>query len=76
VHTHASFLDELAARCPRAKPVRLVVLEALTELFHSNKTALTMTLIERSCTLAEISTLLHTIASGYNVAVVAINEVG
>jgi DNA repair protein RAD57 len=72
--TLPAFLDEVRAR-HAAKPVKLVILDALAELFHSDTKVSSATLTERSRNLAEISMLLHTIASRHRIAVVVINEV-
>ncbi|EPQ58472.1 hypothetical protein GLOTRDRAFT_72924 [Gloeophyllum trabeum ATCC 11539] len=57
------------------KPVKLLVIDALTELFHSAKKTTTNTLVERSKNISEISVLLHTIASEHQIAVLVLNEV-
>ncbi|KAJ7470523.1 P-loop containing nucleoside triphosphate hydrolase protein [Mycena latifolia] len=57
------------------KPVKLVVIDALAELFRSSDKTTTTTLIDRSQNIAEISTLLHTLASTYGIAVLVLNEV-
>lgn len=72
--TLPAFLDELRTK-PGAKPVKLLVIDALTELFHSDTKHSTATLSERSRNLAEIATLLHGLASAHRIAVVAVNEV-
>lgn len=72
--TLPAFLDEIQCR-PGAKPVKLVIVDALTELFHSHDKMSYTTLFERSKHLAEISALLHSLASQHRIAIVAINEV-
>ena len=67
-------VEELAAQTS-AKPVKLLVLDALTELFHSDPKFSSETLFERSKDLSRISTLLHQLAHKYNIAVVVVNEV-
>jgi DNA repair protein RAD57 len=57
------------------KPVKLVVIDALAELFHVTDRVTTASLVERSQKLTRISALLHQIAEHYNVAVVVLNEV-
>ena len=57
------------------KPVRLVVIDALAELFHGIGKTTTSTLVERKQSIARISASLHEIASLYNVAMVVLNEV-
>ncbi|KII88759.1 hypothetical protein PLICRDRAFT_637359 [Plicaturopsis crispa FD-325 SS-3] len=66
---------EGAAKQPNTKPVKLVVLDALAELFHSSPKTTTQTLVERARNLAEISLLLHTLASKFQVAILVLNEV-
>lgn len=60
---------------PGAKPVKLLVIDALGELFHSNNKTTSATLIERSKDIASISANLHKLASIYNLAIVVLNEV-
>lgn len=57
------------------KPVKLVVIDALAELFHGIGKTTTSTLVERKQCIARISASLHEIASSYNVAMVVLNEV-
>lgn len=57
------------------KPIKLLVIDALAELFHSAKKTTTATLVERSQNIAEISTILHTLASTHRIAIVVLNEV-
>ncbi|TFK55291.1 hypothetical protein OE88DRAFT_1654094 [Heliocybe sulcata] len=57
------------------RPVKLLVIDALTELFHSDKRTTTNTLVQRSKDLAQISALLHSIASEHQIAVLVLNEV-
>jgi Rad51 len=57
------------------KPVKLVVIDALAELFHGIGKTTTSTLVERKQSIARISASLHEIASSYNVAMVVLNEV-
>jgi len=67
----------LKARSTNSSPpmVKLLVIDALAELFHSSNKTTTHTLVERSRNLSEISTLLHTLASTYRIAVLVLNEV-
>ncbi|GJE86856.1 DNA repair protein [Phanerochaete sordida] len=60
---------------PNAKPVKLIVIDALAELFHTNTETSFASLNERSRNLAELATLLHGLASAHRVAVVVLNEV-
>ena len=57
------------------KPVKLLVIDALAELFHTSNKTTTNTLVERSKNLSEISTLLHCLASTHQIAVLTLNEV-
>ena len=57
------------------KPVKLLVIDALAELFHSNETTNTHVLVERSKDLTMLSSLLHSLAIKYRLAVVVLNEV-
>ncbi|KAH7930902.1 P-loop containing nucleoside triphosphate hydrolase protein [Leucogyrophana mollusca] len=57
------------------KPVKLVIIDALAELFHSLGRTTTKTLVERSRQVSEISTLLHTLASKHQIAILVLNEV-
>ena len=62
-------------RCSSAMPVKLLVIDALAELFHSSSKTTTQTLVERSRNINEISSLLHCLASQYNIAILVLNEV-
>ncbi|PSR88907.1 hypothetical protein PHLCEN_2v5056 [Hermanssonia centrifuga] len=72
--TLPDFLQDLNSS-PNAKPVRLLVIDALTELFHSDDKVSSPTMIERSRNLVEISNRLHSIANKHRIAVVVLNEV-
>lgn len=69
-----AFCETTASRV-NAKPVSLVIIDTLAELFHMDGKTSTTTLSQRSKDLAEISLLLHTLANKYNVAVLVLNEV-
>jgi DNA repair protein RAD57 len=56
-------------------PVKLLVIDALAELFHTSNKTTTNTLVERSRNISEISTLLHSLASTHQIAILVINEV-
>ncbi|TFK72547.1 P-loop containing nucleoside triphosphate hydrolase protein [Pluteus cervinus] len=58
-----------------AKPVKLLVIDALAELFHTSEQTTTAVLVERSHNITEISTLLHGLANTFQLAVVVLNEV-
>ena len=57
------------------KPVKLVIIDALAELFHGIGKTTTNTLVERKQSITKISASLHEIASSYNIAIVVLNEV-
>ncbi|KAJ7098148.1 P-loop containing nucleoside triphosphate hydrolase protein [Mycena belliarum] len=78
IHILSNILPDLVAQkanCREVKPVKLVVVDALAELFHSTDKTTATTLIDRSQNIAEISTLLHTLASRHRIAVLVLNEV-
>ncbi|KAJ6547324.1 P-loop containing nucleoside triphosphate hydrolase protein [Mycena capillaripes] len=78
IHILSKILPDLVAgrvNDSESKPVKLVVIDALAELFHSDDKTTTSTLVDRSHSIVEISTLLHTLASSYNIAVLVLNEV-
>jgi len=69
-----SFVEQRAS-IPSGKPVKLLVIDALAELFRSTDKTTTSTLVERAKDIAEISTLLHSLANVYHIAVLVVNEV-
>lgn len=71
----AKTLPAFIGQLSNTRPVKLVVIDALGELFHTTDKTTTQTLIERSRDITQISLLLHTIASKYSIAVVVLNEV-
>jgi DNA repair protein RAD57 len=71
-------LPELVQRLSKdatSKPVKLIVIDALAELFHSADKTSTMTLVERSRGISHVSNLLHILASKHHIAVLVLNEV-
>ncbi|KAK0210512.1 P-loop containing nucleoside triphosphate hydrolase protein [Desarmillaria ectypa] len=58
-----------------AKPVKLLVIDALGELFHTTDKTTTKTLVQRSRDIAEVSSLLHILSGKYEIAVLVLNEV-
>ncbi|KAF9264900.1 hypothetical protein L218DRAFT_958071 [Marasmius fiardii PR-910] len=68
------FIEQTKAH-PPFKPVKLLVIDALGELFHTSHKTSTNTLIERSKNITEISQFLHNLASCHNMIVVVLNEV-
>ncbi|KAG1754221.1 P-loop containing nucleoside triphosphate hydrolase protein [Suillus lakei] len=57
------------------RPLKLIVIDAIAELFHTSKRTTTQFLVERSRRLSEIGTLLHSLASKHQIAVLVLNEV-
>ncbi|KAK0197350.1 Rad51B protein [Armillaria mellea] len=53
---------------PASKPVKLLVIDALGELFHTTDKTTTQTLVQRSRDIAEVSSLLHILSSKYKIA--------
>lgn len=66
---------ETTAKTPLRKPVKLLVIDALAELFHLVEKVSTTSLVERSQQLTRVSALLHRLAEKYKIAVVVLNEV-
>lgn len=58
-----------------SRPLKLIVIDAIAELFHTSKRTTTQFLVERSRRLSEIGTLLHLLASKHQIAVLVLNEV-
>lgn len=58
-----------------SRPLKLIVIDAIAELFHTSKRTTTQFLVERSRRLSEIGTLLHSLASKHQIAVLVLNEV-
>ncbi|KAK7043699.1 DNA repair protein rhp57 [Paramarasmius palmivorus] len=57
------------------KQVRLLVIDAIGELFHTSDKTSTSTLVERSRNITEISHHLHILANQYSLVVLVLNEV-
>lgn len=68
------FVDSLGDKAG-FKPVRLLVIDALAELFHTVDKTTTSTLVERSKNIAQISSLLHDLVRKHRLAVLILNEV-
>ncbi|KAF4576859.1 hypothetical protein EYR36_004839 [Pleurotus pulmonarius] len=68
-------LLQFLARKSNDRPVKLIVIDALAELFHTTTQTTTNTLVERSRSVSEISASLHALASKYQVAILVLNEV-
>lgn len=73
-HTFPALLQSLKAKA-HAKPVKLLIIDAITELFHSGEKVSSATLAERSKNVTEIASLLHLLAHEHGLAVVVLNEV-
>jgi DNA repair protein RAD57 len=60
----------------QAKPVRLLVIDAIAELFHEfDNRSSSQSLVQRSTQITQISSLLHSIANRYHLIVIVLNEV-
>ena len=70
--TLPSFIDEHSRK---QRPIKLLVIDALAELFHTSNRTSTNTLVERSKNISEISALLHSLASTHQIAILILNEV-
>ncbi|KAI5124043.1 hypothetical protein M0805_003872 [Coniferiporia weirii] len=68
-------LQSSLSKDPARKPVRLVVIDSVSALFHTTEKPTTLTLVERSKSLSEISRVMHSLAARDNIAFVVINEV-
>ena len=69
-----NFIEEINRR-PHAKPVKLLIIDTLAEIFHTESKTTSAYLSQRSKDLSQISTLLHTLVYQYDLAVIVINEV-
>jgi hypothetical protein len=56
-------------------PIRVVIVDSITEVFHFEDKATTSTLVRRSQQIAELSVLLHTLAATFDLAVLVVNDV-
>lgn len=63
-----------ASSVPGRKPVKLLVIDSITDLFLALEKTTTATLVERSRNLNELSSLLHSLASRHQIAVVVVNR--
>ncbi|TRM61704.1 P-loop containing nucleoside triphosphate hydrolase protein, partial [Schizophyllum amplum] len=72
--TLPKFIQDIAAT-PSRKPVKLLVVDALGELFHAAGRTTSQTLVERARHLTEISVIFHTLASLHGITVLVLNEV-
>ena len=72
--TLPDFINKQAS-IPGRKPVKILIIDALAELFHTSTKTTTQTLVERSKNIAQISFLIHKLASVHQIVVVVLNEV-
>jgi len=63
-----------ASSAPGRRPVKLLVIDSIADLFLALERTTTATLVERSRNLNELSSLLHSLASDHQIAVVVINR--
>ena len=63
-----------ASSTPGRRPVKLMVIDSIADLFLALEKTTTATLVERSRNLNELSSLLHSLASNYQIAVLVINR--
>lgn len=59
---------------PGQRPVKLLVIDSIADLFLALEKTTTATLVERSRNLNELSSLLHSLASNHQLAIVIINR--
>ena len=71
--TLPKFLQDRSMR-PDPDPVRLIVVDALSQLFLFSTGSVKDKLIDRSRGIAEISALLHALAAQHRIAVLVLNE--
>lgn len=60
---------------PLRKPIKLVVIDSISALFHISGKPSSSTLFERSRALSELSLTMHEIAAKYQIAFLVVNEV-
>lgn len=76
IYILSTFLPQYISTADQSsKPLKLVVIDALAELFHNSTKTTTQTLVERSRRVSEISTLVHSLASKHRIAFLILNEV-
>lgn len=63
-----------ASSAPGRRPVKLLVIDSIADLFLALEKTTTATLVERSRNLNELSSLLHSLASSHQIAVVVVNR--
>ncbi|KAI0318357.1 hypothetical protein OF83DRAFT_1282764 [Amylostereum chailletii] len=68
-------LPSLLSSNSDGRPVKVLIVDSIAEVFSENDKASTVQLVERSRTLSEIASQLHVLASQHQLAVVVINHV-
>ncbi|KAF9792468.1 P-loop containing nucleoside triphosphate hydrolase protein [Thelephora terrestris] len=63
-----------ASSAPGRRPVKLLVIDCIADFFLALEKTTTATLVERARNLNELSSLLHSLASRHQIAVVVINR--
>ena len=63
-----------ASSAPGQRPVKLLVIDSIADLFLALEKTTTATLVERSRNLNELSSLLYSLASNHQIAVLIINR--
>ncbi|KAF8911952.1 P-loop containing nucleoside triphosphate hydrolase protein, partial [Gymnopilus junonius] len=71
--TIPSFIERLSKE--GGNPVKVIIIDALGELFHSESKTTTSTLVERSKNISTLSSALRELAHVHRIAVVVLNEV-
>jgi DNA repair protein RAD57 len=74
-HVLSETFPSFAASNPGGRKIKVLIIDALGELFHSDNKTTTSTLVERSKDILRISASLHELASHHKMAVVVLNEV-
>ncbi|KAL5490101.1 RHP57 [Sanghuangporus weigelae] len=72
--TFPTLVEDLRGN-PDRKPVKLVIIDSISALFHTSGKPSSFTLFERSRALSELSRVVHEIAARHNIAFIIINEV-
>jgi len=72
--TLPAFIRQKASK-DDGKPIKLLIIDALGELFHSSAKTTNTSLFQRSKDISSISASLHELASTHKIAVVVLNEV-
>lgn len=68
-------IQHLSGQQSSSHPLRLLVLDSMSALFHNNIKTTSKTLSERSRELTDIALMLHHLASTHHLAILVINEV-